>query len=63
LGSDQAKGLQIVVDTGVLILHLRCKENGLIASTCAINKATMITFNIKHYSTKGFGKKEFKPTS
>lgn len=34
-----------------------------IAATCVINKATLITCNIKHYPVKGFEKREFRTTS
>ncbi len=38
-------------------------DDCLIAATCAINKATLITCNIKHYPVKSFDKREFRTTS
>ena len=38
-------------------------DDCLIAATCVINKATLITCNIKHYPVKGFEKREVRTTS
>jgi predicted nucleic acid-binding protein len=50
-------------DYGVVKGHPAWLKNRIIAATCVVNKATLITGNIKHYPMQDFEKKEVSAPS